>query len=266
LRPIDLGGTARTAPEFRPDGKLMARESGQGAVRLLGAAGGRELARLEAPDQGRCAFTTFSPDGRYLVATNGDFPALHVWDLCELRRQLKEFDLDWDAPPDPAAKTRADGVPLPRLEVEVDAGNLKALTRQREAAIQRNDEAWRLVTGPADKRDPPRALELMRQALRDDPDDPTLLNTLGVVQYRNGQHREAVATLERSLAAGKGQFDAFDLFFLAMAHVRLGNPAKARECFDQAVKWCGARKDLSPEHVEDLKAFRAEAEQVLLGP
>ena len=53
------------------------------------------------------------------------------------------------------------------------------------------------------------------------------LNTLGVVQYRAGRNAEAVTSLEASLAAGHGQSDAFDLFFLAMAHHRLGHREEA---------------------------------------
>jgi serine/threonine protein kinase/WD40 repeat protein/tetratricopeptide (TPR) repeat protein len=123
-----------------------------------------------------------------------------------------------------------------------------------------NDQAWHLVTGPAGQRDPARALELIQRAVERQPDDPMFLNTLGVVQYRNAKYAEAVATLEKSLAAGQGRFDAFDLFFLAMCHAKLENPVRASGCFDRAVKWCEEHKDLRPENIEELKAFRAEAE------
>jgi serine/threonine protein kinase/WD40 repeat protein/tetratricopeptide (TPR) repeat protein len=129
-----------------------------------------------------------------------------------------------------------------------------------------NNEARRLVTGPAKERDPARALELVRRALERQPDNPAFLNTLGVVLFRNRHYAQAAATLEKGRAAGRGQWDGFDLFFLAMCHARLQDPVEARKCFDQAVRWCEGRKDLSPEHVSELKAFRAEAEQVLREP
>jgi uncharacterized protein HemY len=132
--------------------------------------------------------------------------------------------------------------------------------------MELNNKAWQLANGPAGQRDPAKALKLIQEAVKLQPNDPTFLNTLGVVQYRNGQYKEAAATLEKSLAAGNGASDAFDLFFLAMAHARLGDLARGRECFDRAVKWCEARKDLEPQHALELKAFRAEAEQVLRGP
>ena len=82
-----------------------------------------------------------------------------------------------------------------------------------------------------------------------------------------GQFAEAVATLEKSLAAGKGQSDAFDLFFLAMARHQLGQVAQARPDFDRALKW---RRDHpaepQPGWNEELDAFQAEAESVLAGP
>ena len=77
------------------------------------------------------------------------------------------------------------------------------------------------------------------------PGEAISLNTLGVVQYRAGQYAEAIATLERSLAAGRGQSDAFDLFFLAMAHHRLGHREEARTEFDRALRWLGDHKTLS---------------------
>jgi tetratricopeptide (TPR) repeat protein len=133
------------------------------------------------------------------------------------------------------------------------------------AAVARlyNNVAWQLVTGPEREHNPAQALSLAEKAVKLAPREQMYWNTLGVVQYRNGLYKEAVATLNKGLAAGKGASDAFDLFFLAMCHARLGEAAKAKDCFDQAVKWVEAQKDLEPESVEELKAFRAEAEEVL---
>jgi WD40 repeat protein/tetratricopeptide (TPR) repeat protein len=132
--------------------------------------------------------------------------------------------------------------------------------------LQLNNRAWRLANGPAGQRDLAKATELIRRAMEMDADNTTFLNTLGVIQYRNGQFTQAIVTLEKSLAASKGQSDAFDLFFLAMCHAKRGDSAKAKECFDQAVKWTAAQKDLPANYVEELKAFRAEAEAALRTP
>jgi WD40 repeat protein len=107
-------------PAFSPDGRLLALERGDGAVRLIEAASGRELAVLEDPQQGRSGAITFSPDGTLLLLTNKDNNVLRLWDLRKLRAGLRAIDLDWEAPPYPAADGAAPPArPRKPLEVEV---------------------------------------------------------------------------------------------------------------------------------------------------
>ncbi len=144
-----------------------------------------------------------------------------------------------------------------------DADRKKVVEVARNDPRQINNRAWHLLTGPAAERDPVRALELAKKIIERTPDSQAYLNTLGLAQYRNGLYGESIATLENSLKAGKGQFDAFDLFFLVMCHAKLGDSLKARDCFDRALKWTEAHKELPAQHKEELKAFRAEAEELL---
>jgi WD40 repeat protein/tetratricopeptide (TPR) repeat protein len=129
--------------------------------------------------------------------------------------------------------------------------------------MELNNLAWMLATGPPAERAAATALELAERAVRLAPEESVYLNTLGVAQYRAGRYREAIATLERSLAWSKARWDAYDLFFLAMGHAKVGDRARARDHFDRAVKWTDARKNLPPKDAAELKMFRAEAEQTL---
>ncbi len=129
-----------------------------------------------------------------------------------------------------------------------------------------NYRAWQLLTGPHANRDPQRALELSQKAVELEPDHADYLNTLGVALYRNDRFTEAIRTLEKSLKAGKGESDAFDLFFLAMSHAKVGDAARAKDDFDQAVAWLLRRKNQLGQHATELAQFREEAEKVLKKP
>jgi tetratricopeptide (TPR) repeat protein len=129
-----------------------------------------------------------------------------------------------------------------------------------------NNQAWLLATGRPFRQDLDRALRLSLRAVELAPGQQVSLNTRGVILYRAGRYAEAVTILEQSLEAGRGQFDAFDLFFLAMAHHRLGHRDEARRCFDRAVAWMSHPGPLTDQHVKELAAFHTEAEAVLAGP
>jgi tetratricopeptide (TPR) repeat protein len=129
-----------------------------------------------------------------------------------------------------------------------------------------NNRAWELATSSGLRRDPALAARLAAFAVALSPEESISLNTLGVALYRAGDFTKAIENLERSLAAGHGQSDAFDLFFLAMAHHRLGHHEEAKRCFDRAVDWLREEKNLGAQHAHELAAFRAEAESVLAGP
>jgi tetratricopeptide (TPR) repeat protein len=240
---------------------LLACGAGFGEIKLVDFEAGKEIARLGIPDQTRLVPAYFSPDGALLYAFGGETGQLHRWDLRLIRSQLAELGLDIDLPLYGEQPERPLSWPLPAVtvhhpELASDAAKLRE-------PLKLNNQAWHLLTGPAAQRDPVQALELAKQVIDIAPDAQEYLNTLGVAQYRNGLYPDAIGTLEKSLKAGQGMFDGFDLFFLAMCHANLGEPAKAKACFDRAVKWTEAQKSLSPQHVEELKAFRAEAEGVL---
>jgi Tfp pilus assembly protein PilF len=276
---------------------LLAVDGEGGTIRLVEAKSAAEsaveVARLAAPVRANVTPLCFSPDGTQLVAGETESESLIVWDLRALRQDLQPLDLDWEALPYPPAAAAG---PLPRISVDVDLGNFvpraeadrlmaqargqlrsgkpaPALAALRRAAQTdpthveaRNALAWLLLTGPAALRNPQEALPHARKALELAPEDAHCLNTLGVALYRADKAAEAVPVLEKSLAAGQGRSDGFDLFFLAMCHAKLGDAARAKECFDRAVKWRETRKDLPPQCAEELKAFRAEAEAELRAP
>ena len=130
-----------------------------------------------------------------------------------------------------------------------------------------NQQAWLLVTGPKENHDPVKAISLIRRAIKLRPNEAMYRNTLGVAQYRNGEFLPAIESLEKSLALGKGKTDAFDLYFLAMCHKKLGHAAEAKDCFDRAAVWTRQHQNQFPAGIfDELAGFQTEAESVLKEP
>jgi tetratricopeptide (TPR) repeat protein len=122
-----------------------------------------------------------------------------------------------------------------------------------------NNLAWRLATCPDPKlRNGPWAVELARKAVELGPEQGAWWNTLGAAQYRAGNPKAAIDALTKAMELRQGG-DSWDWFFLAMAHWRLGHKEEARKWYDQSV----ACMQKSFPHHEELRRFRAEAEELL---
>lgn len=151
----------------------------------------------------------------------------------------------------------------------------------------RNNIAWLIAkTPPLCYFDAELAVELAEQAVALKPQEPSLLNTLGLAYYRADRYADARGALEKSVfsatsapemldrglysvrnpAAG-GEGTCFDWLLLAMVHNRLGNDPEACLWYDQAAKWMDKgenRAVMMVNHIEDdAKAFRREAEGLL---
>ncbi len=254
-----IGGEGRC---FSPDGRLVVVQEATKLIRMVEIDTDRTIARLESPDLSDVLTASFSPDGSRLVVTTNDGPAVHVWDLRAIRRQLAGIGLDWDAaayPDDDPANQSAQ--PLPPLQVDlgplpltasIDPKVYEPLIADLEAALASkpdqpdvrgmlarrcNEYAWKLANATGSSRNPERALSLARRCVELAPNQAMYLNTLGVTQYRAGRNAEAIATLDRSLAAGHGAYDGYDLYFQAMAHWHLGHKPQATASFDRAIEW-----------------------------
>jgi WD40 repeat protein len=263
--PRDNGWGLPGSIAFTPDGRLLAVAHTPETVRLYRSDTAEEVATLVSPDPHLIGGLAFSRDGAWLAAsTEGN--RLFVWDLRVIRGRLAALGLDWDPPASPPADAARGEGPA---RGAADLGELH-LARRRVAHCRRvlqthpddpqacNGLAWHLVAGPDDLRDPEAALPLAEKAVRLAPMQ-AYLNTLGVVYYRLGRWADAIAALDRSVAATPGEATAFDTFFLALCYHRLGEPEMARTEYARAVRWM----ELYQPDDEELRRFRAEADDLL---
>jgi tetratricopeptide (TPR) repeat protein len=121
-----------------------------------------------------------------------------------------------------------------------------------------NNLAWFLaVCADPRFRDPGQAVTLARQAVKGSPGEGNFWSTLGVAQYRQGQWKEAVASLKEARRLGHRDIEIES--FLAMAYGRLGEMTEARTWYEQVVRRL-QRHEYPPE---EPSRWRAEAAGVL---
>jgi eukaryotic-like serine/threonine-protein kinase len=262
---------------FAPDSQLLAVETGHGVIRLVSPESGQEYARLADPNQETGWSICFSPDGAQIALTS-DSQSIHVWDLRAIRDQLVKMGLDWNLPPYPPAPKVDETQPL-RAEVELgdppqsprdqEVTTREAIEQKRRAldanptsAEACNDLAWTILMAPDALRDWKAALPLAQKAV-ELKNDPMFRNTLGLAYYRAGRYREAVEALQPNLKDQADSALAYDFYFLAMSHHQLGEPARARQFYDLAVRWSAAHSEALKPYLEESTAIQAEAAEVL---
>jgi dipeptidyl aminopeptidase/acylaminoacyl peptidase len=260
------------AVAFSPDGRRLAGDSippglQDAELRLWDARTGRELLILRH-SRALNSKPLFVPDGHKLF--------MYSWNAATEIRV-------WDATPLPP-KVEAQ----PVVEKLIAEGLLKDQLRDRLKADDNLSDAERRVALEFAERaleDPgalgSRARKLARNAGLPDadytlalrlaeaaraagPDDPAVLGTLGVAQYRAGQHAAAVTTLARCLEVYGPAYD-WDLTeaaFLALAHQRLGQKELAMTYADRVR--ARAEAPVTPAD-EDLRGLLREFEALGIG-
>jgi WD40 repeat protein/tetratricopeptide (TPR) repeat protein len=124
---------------FTRDSAMAAVGVGFGEVRFIACDTGREVARLEVPDQTPLEPVAFTPGGGELIVRAPHFGSLLAFDLRGLRADLKPLDLDWAWPdflPEPAPANPA-GAPAPWQVVgeELLKDPAKMAVHQRDQAV-----------------------------------------------------------------------------------------------------------------------------------
>jgi eukaryotic-like serine/threonine-protein kinase len=225
-----------TSVAFSPDGQRLASGGWDRTIRIWDSATGKELFSLKRGADVEVNDVVFSPDGQRLASANTD-GSIHLWETSvspeiEHGRATRQLVADLFG----RLILRADVLerlqtlpgmsPSRRQEVTILAQTYPEDPRAL------NERAWQLVM-PLGGEMPGyhRALRYSEEACQLEPENGLSLNTLGVAYYRIGNYEKALATLLRSDAINKAQFNGSiptDLAFLAMTHQQLGHAKEAQ--------------------------------------
>jgi tetratricopeptide (TPR) repeat protein len=125
---------------------------------------------------------------------------------------------------------------LEKLEEEARVSKDREAARKRLA--HRSDRfAWFLAHCPDSRvRNARAAVKRAVRATELQPDDPDYWFTRAVVEYRAGQYRESLASLER-VKTKEGGVEGSSWFLVAMNRQQLKQSAEARAAFRKAVDW-----------------------------
>jgi tetratricopeptide (TPR) repeat protein len=136
-----------------------------------------------------------------------------------------------------------------------------------ENSNELNELAWQLVKLPSREiLGHRKALRYSEEACQLEPEDGSILNSLGVAYYRVGDYEKALDVLSRSdkiNALRDNGSNPTDLAFLAMAHRQLGH---AKEAAAELPLLRERMKDPRAAQVAGVHRFLREAEELLARP
>jgi WD40 repeat protein/tetratricopeptide (TPR) repeat protein len=135
-------------------------------------------------------------------------------------------------------------------------------------ARQANALAFEIIASPNPlNRERRLALELAKQATRQAPGEAMHWSTLGAAYYWKGDWQAAIQALEEAEKRASGKYLGFNAYFRALCYRQLGDPAKARDYYDRAVRWYEENlAKLSTLDREEVRAVRAVAEALRKAP
>ncbi len=110
---------------------------------------------------------------------------------------------------------------------------LDRLGQTKDASLA-HEVSWLIAVRPAAVEDYTEPVRLAQLAVAAQPGNGWYLNGLGAVLYRAGRFAEAAEQLEKGLQ--KKYENPQALFFLAMAHYRLGHRDQARQALEKAIQ------------------------------
>jgi serine/threonine protein kinase/Flp pilus assembly protein TadD len=120
--------------------------------------------------------------------------------------------------------------------------------------------AWLLATSPDPHvQDAAQAIPLAKKAVELAPQVGAYWKTLGVAYFNRGDWKAGIKALEKAMTCGHVG-DSSDWFYLALAHGKLGDRAKAERCYRRGVQWMEENRPAD----EALRRFSAKV-AVLLG-
>jgi len=256
---------------FSPDGKRIVSSSRDGSAKVWDAITGSELITLpEATGS-----PIFSPDGKAIAARNG------FGDITLLESAAPTIGYEPRKTGKAATKIvdelyEKDGFyfkVIDKLQADTTVDELVrklalqiANARKWEDAEKLKEQIWEVVRLPNQETETYRlALENSEKANRLEPNNPNILNTLGVAQYRVGAYEDALKRLTNTdkIRTGTDKVsNPKNVAFIAMSLHQLGRGEEAKAALERLRNLL---KDDQFAQDEQAKAFLDEAEKLIEG-